>query len=414
MLQNYLTSVQEEFLKILNCFMHEKEYHFPDDFSGLMELYQLASVHKVTAVVYEQIRQETIVLQKENEGLLKVLKKSTIMNVMLQAQREAGFLQLYKKLLEQGIKPVVVKGIICRNLYAKSDYRVSGDEDLLIRKEEFELCDKILLEEGMQREEIDMNNLPCEIPYRHPKNGVYIELHFKLFSEESGAYGYLNQEFEKVFETAIIEKIQDIKIWTLDPTLHMFYLICHSFKHFLHSGVGIRQVCDMVMMADYYKEQIDWSYMYDRLKGLRLDGFWNGLVEIGKRYLGFIPNDVGYPEALLMYDLDCSNLLQDLLDSGVFGQSTAERKHSANVTLAAVKNGKKNVMASINASLFPNFDYMKKGYPWLQRYPFLLPVAWGLRILNYIKNSKKNGEKSSSLEIGMDRVELLKEYHIID
>lgn len=409
-----LSTVQKEFLEILESFMHEKSYCLPEDFLALGELYQMAAIHKVTAAVFEQIRQSPIFTQEEYRGMAMMYKSNTIREVMLQTQREAGFVHIYRRICEAGIRPLVVKGVICRNLYAKPDYRVSGDEDMLLRREEFELCDKILLEEGMQREELDMDNLPYEIPYVNPHNGVYIELHFMLFPEESGAYGHLNREFSKAFDTCISEKIQNVDVWTLEPTLHLFYLICHAFKHFLHGGVGIRQVCDMVMMAEHYKEKIDWKSIEGRLKALRMDTFWKGLVEIGRNHLGFVPENIGYPEEMLITKPDCSNLLQDFLDSGVFGDSTMERKHSANVTLAAVKSGKKDMTASLKASLFPNIEYMKKGYPWVEKYPVLLPIAWLLRVVKYLKNSEKKSDESSSIEIGMDRVELLREYKIID
>lgn len=410
-----LPIVEREFLNILECFMHEKEYHFPEGFSKtgneINQLYELASVHKVTAVVYNQICREECVQQS---ATVMAFKRQTIQTVAFQAQREAGFLQVYQKLREQGLHPLVVKGAICRHLYAKPDYRLSGDEDMLLPKAEFEVCDRILLEAGFRREEVDLQNLPYEIPYVNSQNGVYIELHFSLFPEESGAYGHLNQEFRHVFDTCICEQIQQTEVWTLEPTMHLFYLICHSFKHFLHSGFGIRQVCDMMMMAEHYRERIEWNYIMERLHALRMDGFWNGLLEIGRTYLGFEPQQAGYPESLLVQETDCYNLLIDLLESGVFGDSTMERKHSSNVTLAAAESGKRNVTASLRASLFPNKSYMKHNYPWVDKYPFLLPVAWVLRICNYIKTSRKTAGEAGSMEIGMERVELLREYHIID
>lgn len=409
-----LSIVQEEFLKILETFMHDKTYQFPEGFTSVKELHQMAAVHKMTAAVYEQVREHSIFGQDEYREIAMRFKGETIRDVMLQAQREAGFVSIYKRLCEQGLRPLVVKGAICRNLYTKPDYRVSGDEDMLLRKEEFELCDKLLLEEGMQREELDMENLPYEIPYRNPHNGVYIELHFSLFPKESGAYGHLNNEFAEVFDKCICEKVQNVDIWTLDPTLHLFYLICHAFKHFLHGGVGIRQVCDMIKMAEYYGEKIDWRYIESRLRELRMWDFWKGLVEIGREHLGFIPENVSYPKQMLTEQIDPSHLLLDLLDSGVFGDSTMERKHSANVTLAAAESGKKDMTASLRASLFPKMSYMKNGYPWLEKYPIILPVAWMMRIASYLRYSNKKSDESSSIEIGMDRVELLREYHIID
>lgn len=413
--KNRLTALQEEFLKILESFMHGKTYHLPEAFTQIEELYQMAGIHKMTAAVYEQIRGEALLQQPEYTNLARSFKGYTMREVMMQMQRADGFLRIYEKMCAQGVRPLVVKGIICRNLYEKSDYRVSGDEDILIRKEDFAVCDAILVAEGFQREEPDTEHLPQEIPYINPRNGVYIEMHFDLFAEESGAYGHLNKEFEDAYATCIAEDIQGRTVWTLHPTLHLFYLICHSLKHFLHGGFGIRQVCDMVMMAEHYGEQIDWDYIYERLQALRMEVFWNGLVEIGREYLGFSCEKAHYPASLQKIHVNCDHLLLDLLDSGIYGDSTAERKHSSNITLAAAESGKKDTVASVKASLFPGKDYMKRGYPWLERYPWLLPVAWGMRIVGYLKNKRKNSkEEPSGVEIGMNRVELLREYDIID
>lgn len=410
-----LTRVQEEFLKILESFMHGKEYHFPEAFEEIEELYQMAGIHKMTAAVYEQIRNEVLLGRPEYSGLAGAFKNYTMRDVMMQMQRADGFLRIYQKICETGVRPLVVKGIICRNLYEKSDYRVSGDEDILVRKEDFALCDEILVAEGFQREEPDTEHLPQEIPYINPQNGVYIEMHFDLFAEESGAYGHLNREFEDVFDTCISEEIQGQTVWTLSPTLHLFYLLCHSLKHFLHGGFGIRQVCDMVMMAEYYGADIDWEYISGRLQELRMEGFWNGLAEIGRKYLGFSFEKAHYPVFLQKEHVNCDHLLIDLLDSGIFGDSTMERKHSSNITLAAAESGKKDTVASVKASLFPGKAYMEKGYTWIKKCPWLLPVAWGMRIVGYLKSKRKSSkEEPGGVEIGMSRVELLREYDIID
>ena len=55
---NELTGAQEELLKILESFMHGDMYHFPEGFTQVEELYQLATIHNMAAAVYEQIRGE--------------------------------------------------------------------------------------------------------------------------------------------------------------------------------------------------------------------------------------------------------------------------------------------------------------------------------------------------------------------
>ena len=91
-----------------------------------------------------------------------------------------------------------------------------------------------------------------------------------------------------------------------------------------------------------------------------------------------------------------------------------ERKHSSNMTLAAVSGGKANTANSVRTSLFPGKEYMREQFPWLKKQGWLLPVAYGIRIARYLR---KNGKKQSGrnvVQIGMDRVELLRKYDIIE
>lgn len=409
-----ITDVQREFLKILKSFMYDEEYHLPEGFTGLPELIELSRIHNVNAVVYEQIRQDVLWQEKKMQSLQEQVKRASIYMVMFQVQRTDSFLEVYRRLCEGGIRPLVVKGLICRNLYSKPDYRISGDEDMLIRREDFEACDRILRENGFQREELEEGTIPYEVAYLHPKARTYIEVHCSLFPENSGAYSFLNDEFSHVFERCICEEIQGTSVWTLSPTEHMFYLICHSFKHFLHSGFGIRQVCDMVMMAEHYAGQINWEKIGRKLKRLNMAAFWAGLAEIGRCYLGFDWEKAQYSVKLQKADVGAEELLMDLLHSGVYGDSSLERRHSSNVTLAAAKTGKKSTVAALKESIFPPMSYMKRKYDWVQAHSWLLPVAWGVRMFSYFMHSDRDkSEGLSGLEIGMERVELLRKYKII-
>lgn len=418
---NKITSIQSQLLSILESFMHDKAYNLPEDFTDLQQLFRLAQSHKLLPVVYEQIRTNDLWKKEEYRNLSPIYKRAAVKEIMLQMQRTEGFLAVYEQLQAEGIKPLVVKGMICRNLYSKSDYRTSSDEDMLLPREYFKKCDEILLKNGFTRElpeYMDVEELPYEIPYFNMQNGTYIELHFSLFEEESGAYGHLNDEFCGVHENRMSENIHGKEVWTMCPTEHLFYLICHSFKHFLHSGFGVRQVADMILMAEHYGEAIDWYAINEKLERLNMKMYWNALARIGVERLGFSLEKAAYPKTMYDEHVDYQALLMDLLDSGVYGDSSMERKHSSNMTLAAAALGKANTTASIKASLFPSMDYMKGQYAWLKKYPCLLPIAYVMRIVRYLmkrqKTSNETENGANSVRIGIDRVELLKKYEIIE
>lgn len=109
--------------------------------------------------------------------------------------------------------------------------------------------------------------------------------------------------------------------------LHLFYLICHAFKHFLHSGFGIRQVCDIVLFANAYGKEIDWIRILQQCREIHADLFTAALFQIGQKYLTFDPSRAGYPQEWQEIQVDEQLMLDDLLEAGIYGDGTMSRKH---------------------------------------------------------------------------------------
>lgn len=408
-----LTGLQRVFLHIVKSFVQGSTYSLPGEFDDLEQLYEMAKMHQMTAAVYEKIRRDPCCSREEYALLMCAWKREAMKEVMLQIQRTEGFLAVYEKLCNAGLKPLVVKGLVCRNLYEKPDYRISADEDLLLEREDFWICDRILRQEGFQRPEPDKQHMPDEIPYINRQNGVYIELHFALFEEGAAAYGHFNREFVQVFEKSTCMEISGKRIWTLCPTDHLFYLICHSLKHFMHSGFGIRQVCDMVLMAEHCGEEISRQELGKRLERLHMQEYWEALEQIGEKYLGLSGVRAFDPESRRGKETDCIALLQDLLEGGIYGDSSTDRCHSANITLAAAAEGRVDMKVSLKASLFPDKGYMKEHFPVLNKFPRLLIPVYMLRICRYIKNHRKGMPGQNSLRLGRKRMKLLRQYGMI-
>ena len=80
-----------------------------------------------------------------NSGVFEKDQMDTFGMVAAQIQRSNAFLETYKKITEQGIFPIVMKGIVCRQLYGKlGEHRPSADEDLLVEIKDFPKVKEIL------------------------------------------------------------------------------------------------------------------------------------------------------------------------------------------------------------------------------------------------------------------------------
>ena len=407
---NGLDRINETFLKILKAALLGEQF---SEFTELSEeewksLLKLAEIHNVLPLVY----QSAFKLAKTSD--MPDLRSKIRRLVMMQTVKTAEFTKCYNALEKAGAEPVVVKGFVCRLLYPQPDLRLSGDEDILIPKEQFELCHRSLMEQEMFTNVAEENLREAyEVPYCKKNGALYIELHKSLFPPESDAYGDWNVFFEKALENKI--EIGGVK--TLCHTDHLFYLICHAFKHFLHSGFGIRQVCDIVMYANAYGNKVDWEKVYDNCLKINAQVFAAALFCIGKKYLVFDEEKACYPSFWKEIETDESDMLEDLLSAGVFGGATMNRRHSSNMTLGAVSDDKKGkkAKASLKSALFPAAKSLENRYPYLKKHPFLLPFAWLSRILTYLtkKNKAAGDSAAESVKIGSERVELLRKYKVI-
>ena len=402
-----------EFLSLLKSSLKNEKYDGEKiDFEDLVYIYKMSEIHHVVPMIYNAAYNEDF-FKECDANFQAMFKSSAFRYIFSQIQRTNHFLEVYKKLSEKNIKILVFKGIIFRNMYNNPDDRISSDEDILIKKEDYEKVKEFFLSEGF--EFIDKGE---ECAYFSKSTGLCIEVSASLFSHESKAYGHLNKLFEDVFEKSIKINIDKIDILTLSHEQHLIYIVFHNMKHFLTGGFGIRQVADFSKYIETYGEYINWEKFWSDLKDLNYDTFALNLIEISLKYLGFNDDKITYPDNITSFDelknsqkyyINSESLINDILDAGVFGASTMDRKHTALMTLDAVEDKKKSNRLK---AVFPNVNYLKDNYTYLQKYPILLPVAWGQRILSYLKKNKTSSY-INTMELGKQRIELLKEYKII-
>ena len=412
--------VQILFLEALHAALKGRQVDWTslttEEYTALM---QLAGTQFVLPMVYEAVYSCPAVRALPPQITLPY-RQQTMYQVAIQAQKTADFLALYRALAGQGLNPMVVKGLSCRVLYPNPDSRASADEDLLIDPAEFRTYHAALLGCGFSTDRPeDQLEQGHDTPYRSQEDPLFmIELHRYLFEPDAEAFGGLNDYFTDAKDRSTTIELSGVTLRTMGHNDHLFYLVLHAYKHFLHSGFGLRQLCDICMFATHYGSQLDWVQFSVNLHSLNLYRFVSALFTIGRQYLGFDPEAACMPEGWISDHIDTDHLLQDLLGAGVFGNSSMSRKHSANMTLDAVaaeKTGTKQ--RGIMKSLFPSAKELSHRYHYLEKQPWLLPFAWADRIVKYgMETASADADNSAaeSLRIGRERIELLREYGIID
>ncbi len=406
-------------LEALRSFLREEKVEWTQTISEeeWELLFQKAVKHQILPMIFDTVY-ACDSFQSLSPQKTEYYRQLVFRTVMVQTRNTGEFIRLLKYLLNHQLHPLVVKGIVCRSLYPQPDYRPSGDEDVLISAEEFPECDHLLREYGMQYADPAKNPMEeHEVPYGKMHSSLCIELHKQLFPPESPVYGEWNRFFAEAQERAVVVHIDGAEVPTMAPTDHFFYLICHALKHFLHSGFGIRQICDITLFANAYGKEIDWDQVHRKCLKIHAELFLAALLKIGQRYLTFDPVQSCCPDDLTGAAVDENDMLEDILGSGVFGDSTMSRRHSSTITLNAAAFGKdgKAVKSQVWKSVFPDASSLASRYPYLRKKPYLLPIAWVDRLVHYQKERQSQAQDSiaDSLRIGKERVKLLNEYKIL-
>ena len=379
------------------------------------EIFRLADLHCVFPMICQTVYGNE--LPEEDRRAAAAVRKAEKQTLM-QAKMTAEFLKLYRFLSAQNLDPVVVKGIICRSLYPYPEQRPSTDEDLLIPEEQFEAYHQAFISYGLQvaLPDVDLKN-EHEISYCN--NRIYLEVHKTPFPPESKAYGDLNRFFTDVEQRKKKETVYGVTIWTMDETDHLFYLLCHAFKHFLNCGTGIRQVSDIVLFSVKNENSIDWDLIIDHCEEISALEFVRTLYRIGQIYL--FPDS--FPDSLrekwLTDEVEEDALLCDILSGGVYGTSSEERLHSANITLGTMSAEKSGTgSGTVAQTLFPSFKSMCGRYAYLRKMPFLLPFAWAHRVIGYsvdlMRHKGGSNKASEAVRIGNERVALMRQYGLLE
>lgn len=343
----------------------------------------------------------------ENAALFAVTKQQVIGQVLNQTVRSAEFADLYHKLRAAGLHPIVVKGQLCSRLYPQTDHRISADDDLLIPDGEFMACHEQLLVNGLTTD-TSADELPTadEVSYTKDGSPLYIELHRHLFDSAEDAHDELNHFF------ADLKPVETDGFLAMPPHEHLLYLILHAYKHFVRSGIGLRQFCDIGLWARAYHVEIDWQRLHEQCESVHAATFAAAAFRIARDYLG-IDFDLPMPWDA---SIDVEPLLHDTLCGGVYGSNDLTRLHSSTVTLNAVKASRTGAKSSVLRTVFPKREYLERRYPYLKKRPYLLPVAWVQRIAHYAseKQSGADSSASGSIKLGKERIELMKRYGIMD
>ncbi len=336
------------------------------------KIYKLARIHAVSGAVYVAIQK----LNKEDQpkkDILKKFKAEFIATCMRYQKQKKAREEITAKLDKEKIQHIFLKGSAVKEYYPVKAMRTLGDIDLLIHKDDQEAAKKAFVEIGYK----NLSRRTSDA-WEYEKNNLRVEVHDKLIYREINNKADCVAYFDKVWENA--NPMDKGYRYELSLEFNLIYLLTHMAKHFCYFGCGVRMFLDIAVIMIKFNERIDFNYFWRELKKIKLDVFAKNIFAICEKYFNIDLSKTEQDEKFEIDDKTFEIISKYIVEKGVFGSGNGivlsytirkECETTTNIKLAKIK-----ILFRV---LFLEYKWMKKRFPVLENFPFLLPFFWVVR-----------------------------------
>ena len=193
--------------------------------------------------------------------------------------------------------------------------RNAGDLDLFIyRKGDYEKSKQWI---GAQGFEITDGH---QVHYTFHKKDITIEMHQRFSHFDHTKYDKLFEEWE----AELIEKenfttlqIESTLVKQLPVEMNALFIFQHMFRHFVHGGVGFRQVCDWLLFLSKHENEIDPASFTAQAKKYALLYPMQVFARAAVKYLD--TPEIIFPFQMIDDNKHADWVIEDILESGNFG-----------------------------------------------------------------------------------------------
>ena len=253
------------------------------------EAYKLAAQHGLSGVTFTAIENLPKGYLADVDLLMDWMwQKDYVVSKNEQYHRDVcAFLSTLR---QNGLIPIILKGLDCARRYPNPNRRPSGDLDIFLlhpelsHPEAFEKGNTLVRQLGISIEPHDYKHVKFTYKNVVVENHMYcteirgskakkkFEIHLQELLRTSvdagnGCYYYPNSQFTALF------------------------LIAHSFNHFLDEELALKHICDWAAFLKKEQDNVDWDDFYHYTDKVNITRFANTLTSLVVEYLGISLNN---------------------------------------------------------------------------------------------------------------------------
>lgn len=318
------------------------------------------------------------------EDLIREKLASAFPTVMKAHMRHGAVIGLLERMEKAGIRVFVAKGFAAAANYAVPDCRISSDTDLFVDPADEEKACEFLSKEGFQvapRWENGHHAIAT-----HPFMGT-VEAHVRLYDELVEEIWFGSADPASFIQEPLLRvQTESGAYYTPGATDHLLFIILHMVKHFIQSGISLRMMLDIALFFKKQQAVLDTGRIWSTLEQLKYDKPVRSILWATVRYCGLQPEDI--PGLGECDESHVAMILSDLEEGGWMGF----RNHAARE--AGWHEYNRQVMLKQRSplqyrlymlqwqhsfklsTLFPGRKRLSRDYPWVMKWPILIPFAW--------------------------------------
>jgi len=334
----------------------------------LEKLYRFCKFHSITSIVAMALekawavqRAEDAIMNKWRQARDKTIRK----NILLNAERE----RILSHLESIGCWYMPLKGSLLQFDYPQFGMRQMSDNDILFDQNMTHQVHDFMIADGYEAVTFCQGNHD-----EYVKKPLYnIEMHRDLFMKS------VNPELAAYYQNVKERLVKDENTrFGYHMTHEDFYIfmVAHAYKHYLHGGVGIRNLLDDYVFVSKYGSELNWEYLQQELKKIGAWEFDQECRLLGKKLFC-------EPGGTVCWSDQETAALNVYFTSGAFG--TAERV--VENRLNAVKEENEHSHGKLRYVLkrmFPSVEYLAENAPVLRKMPWLAPLFYVKRFISVL------------------------------
>ncbi len=358
-IQNYLANL------ILAQLTGKKPENIPENLD-INEIINISLRNQIDYLVMGALLR-TDNLPEKHAQLLRQSVQISVLRTLTQVTELNNIIQIFER---NSIKNQPMKGACMKYMYPSPEMREMGDIDILVDNTQMNKVADLLKGLGYTlTKSVKHHDIYSKPPF------VVLEVHRAMYDKTVDSNQ--NDYFKNFDRTVVREGMK----YTYDLNREDFYvyMLAHMAKHFYAMGCGIRNLVDIYIYLEKYGKELNRSYIKQELEKCGIYDFSVYVEELAYIWLGGKKSSPFYDD-LFEYMMDCGIYGKD--ENGIWHKFVEEKKNRKKLTKFELKKW----------YYFPSLFYMSEDYPWLEKYPFLLPIAWcirGFRGLFLKKGSKK-------------------------